>query len=168
MNQTLLCLQHSKTCSKRLGLHLREGCLVWYSRCLTGGAKAGLQLHGDLSWNGCAVQSLFLCCIPPFMPCLASAWSHAELFWHTEMAKPHHSNRMRKLVHAKRRGNFAVKAKEPVRPCRWDCRDTTGAICYPTAVGQTQGPLKAWSSPEGNISEGLPGQKEEMGPCKRD
>lgn len=53
------------------------------------------------------VQSLFLCCALPFMLCPTSAWPHTELFWHSAMAKPYHGTRMRKLVHAKRWGNFS-------------------------------------------------------------
>lgn len=59
-------------------------------------------------------------------------------------------------------GNFRDKAKDGVRPCRWDHRDTTGAICYL----RPRGPLKPRASPAGDSSGGLPGQKGEMGSCK--
>lgn len=42
MSQTLLCLQHSKTYFKWLGLHHKEVSMVGYLHCLTGGAKFGL------------------------------------------------------------------------------------------------------------------------------
>lgn len=105
--------------------------------------------------------------LPPSLHAVSGlGLSHTKLFWHSEMVKPYHGNRMRKLVHAKRQGNFTVKAKEGIRPCRWDYKDTEGAFCYLTAVGQTQWSPKAWPSSEGNISEGLPGQKGEMGPAR--
>lgn len=114
-----------------------------------------------------AARSSPCSCAAPFPACpVYLGLSHTQLFPYSEVVKPYHGNRMRKLVCAKRQGNFTVKAKEGVRPCRWDCRDTAGAFCYPTAVGQTQWSPKAWPSSEGDISEGLPGQKGEMGPAR--
>lgn len=115
-------------------------------------------------------------CAAPLPSCRVWPWPvpHRAVLAHWD-GKPYHDNRMRKLVHARRQRNFIVKAKEGVRQRRCPYPKGGGIVGsqqLPFVIWQLldrgSGALKAWPSSEGNISEGLPGQKGRMGPCKGD